>query len=65
MGCARNHDRPHQRCAHIYIVAGIGDHLIIQYAAGPQDHLQADISILILLDRVTHADIAIVATTNS
>ena len=49
----------------INIIAGIGDHLIIQYAASPQDHLQADISVLVLLDWVIHANIAIVATMNS
>ena len=44
------------------IVAGVGDHLIIEYVGGPQDQ-QADPHKL--SDGATNPALAIVATTNS
>jgi hypothetical protein len=48
----------------IFIVAGIGNHLIIEYANGPQDHLQADPGVLLLPDGAFHDTLATIATVN-
>ena len=45
VGCARDYDRPHGQCAIDNIFADAGDHRANQYAAGPQDDLQADITL--------------------
>ncbi len=45
------------------IVDGVGDHLTIEYAGGPQDHLRAYSRILLLSDGAIHATLAIVVTT--
>ena len=45
VGCARDYVRPHGRCEIDNIVAGAGDHRANQYADGPQDEWQADITL--------------------
>ena len=51
----------HRRRVKDNIVAGVADHLIIEYAGGPQDHVRVYPRILLLLsDGATHAALAIV-----
>ena len=49
---------PHRWRTNDYIVAGIGDHLIIQYGGGSQHNLQADPHILLLSGGANNAALA-------
>jgi hypothetical protein len=65
VGCARDHDRPQRRCANDNISAGVGDHDKNQYARGPRDNAQADITPFLAGCCVLLTAAAIVAGTNS